>query len=323
MLWIGEPEKPKPASCTLVWEAPPGCPSADEIRKRIHTLVPDPEDGEGVMQVEGTVTISPTGFSLELATEFGGERSTRRIEATLCEPLAESTALVAAIALEPTLGEPDPPTTVPAPPSPQPRSAPVAMPEVVVARPAIAPTARSRRRKRRGPIDLVTRAAVGLEFGSAPRVGGSSSLALAVVWPRLRLEVAGAYRWPSRLDGPDDTAARYQLGVVGARGCGRLFAGIVEFPVCLGFDVGALRVDSRGLTPPRTVHATWLGPLGGAGMAVRRRRVGFWTMAELAATAMGSRILVGDAVAWRTIPVSVRLLAGLEIFFALPTITTG
>ena len=313
---------PRPASYELEWNAPASCPAAETIRERIAALVPEPEGGEGVMYVNAVVEATPDGFALALDTEFLGSRSSRRVEAQRCEDLGESTALVVAIALQPGLeGEALVPVPEPAEPPPEPverTEEPSVAPDD-----AKTPVSHSREpprwrpRSRAVPSDLIARIALLAEFGSMPRVGGGNALAFGVLWPRLRVEISGMYLWPRRFDDPEgDSAGLYQLGAVGARACLRVFAKPTEFPLCAGVDAGVLRVDSRGIAP-RTIHDAWVAPLIGAGVALRRERVGFWSMAELGITARGSRIFVfGDPV-WRTSPVSVRLLAGLEIYFAM------
>lgn len=156
-----------------------------------------------------------------------------------------------------------------------------------------------------------------LEVGTLPAFGGGLELAVGLAWRRLRLELHGSHSWPRQAQGPGPSAARFQLGVVGARACGRPRAGPVELPVCLGLDGGALRADSLGLRPATTVHGPWLAPSLGVGLAAGGSRVGVWTLVEGSATVVWSRILVGEETIFRPFPVSARWLAGLEIAFAI------
>lgn len=340
LLAAPEPAPPKPASYELHWSAPESCPDAESIRERIAALVPEPEGGEGVMVVEGMIEATREGFALELATEFAGGRSSRRVEARRCADLGESTALVVAIALEPSLTEED--GLVPeasggdsaartgAAGGERPGSAAhesgderrqAETDERDVREPASSSSrapARWRPRSRSNPTDLFARLTLLLELGSMPRVGGGNALAIGLLWPRFRMELSGMYLWPRRADGPADSVGLYQLGSAGARGCLRVFGGPTEFPLCAGIEAGGLRVDSRDLDPPRSLLAAWLAPLLGVGVALRRGRAGFWSMAELGITAVGTRILVRDEVAFRSLPVSLRFVAGVEIFFAAP-----
>ena len=149
-----------------------------------------------------------------------------------------------------------------------------------------------------------------------PRVGIGTELAVGLLWPRLRLEARGGYLFPRRGDAPQGEAL-YQLGTVGARGCARPSAQRLELPVCLGFEGGVLRADGRGETSGRTVTGPWLGPSALLGLAFSGERVGLWTFAEVAVAAVSTRVLVGPDVAFRALPVSLRVGAGLEIFFSI------
>lgn len=150
-----------------------------------------------------------------------------------------------------------------------------------------------------------------------PAFGGGLELAVGMLWRWWRLELHGSHSWPRRAPGPGGSAGRFQLGVVGVRGCGRPRVGPVELPVCVGLDGGALRVDSEGLRPPTTVHGPWLVQSLGVGLAAGGTRVGFWTLLEGSATLVWSRTLVGEETLFRPSPVTARWLAGLEIFFAI------
>jgi hypothetical protein len=312
---VGVPPPLKPASYELEWSAPGSCPDAETIRKRIAALVPTPEGGDGVMFVHAVVEPTSTGFALVLDTEYLGSRRTRRLEARKCLDLGESTALVIAVALEPAIeGSDDAHGRDQA----VPEAAPVGYDDTTLElspAPTIAAPAPARQtRPKASATDVLMRAAIMLEGGSMPRVGGGNAMAVGVLWKRFRLELTGAYLWPRR-----DPSARglYQLGSVGGRGCVRLFGGSTEFPICIGVEGGILRVESRGLDPRKTLHPPWIAPLLGAGVGYRGRRVGFWSMAELFVTARGSKFVVGSDRVFRTLPVSMRFLGGVEVFFSL------
>lgn len=332
---------PHPAAYELAWTAPAGCPSAEQVQARIARLAADPRDGQGVMFVEATVTESAAGYSLTLRTEYRERVDARTVESAVCEDLGESTALVVAVALEPALGdEPDagdPVANSPAPPELPPPPTGETPPEERVIDPTragtdvaaadtrdsapVAPAHREGPSRTRRPLPspdrIVLRIAPHAEIGGIPRVGAGAELAVGLLWPRLRLELRGGYLFPRRADAPGEGRALYQLGTAGARGCARPRAGRLELPVCLGFEGGVLRADSRDTGSDRTVTGPWLGPSALAGLAFAGDRVGLWTFAEVAVAALSTRVLVGPDVAFRALPVSVRVGAGLEIFFSI------
>ncbi|HWB75351.1 MAG TPA: hypothetical protein VG755_10350 [Nannocystaceae bacterium] len=311
-----------PATWELEWRAPAECPDAAAIREQVAALVPDPRSGEGVLHVDAKVEPRRDGFALQLRTEFFERHDAREAEARACEELVDVVALVVAISLDPSLDptQRSPQLVVP----PEPVVTPAASPEhharaTDVSSGVVARELPRRSRARRVPDAWSLRPAAQLEIGSLPRVGGGFDLALGLVWRWVRVELHGAYLWPRRAAGPRDSGGRFQLGLVGVRGCARPRIGRVELPVCLGVDGGAMRVDSEGIDPKRTLHGPWIAPTAGAGVAVGGARVGFWTLVEASAGVVRPQIHVGDASLFRTSVVSGRWLAGLEIFFAIQT----
>lgn len=329
----------KPAAYELSWTAPDECPTADAIRERVDALAAEASGGHGTMFVGATVSPVDHGYSLELKTEHEGRKDTRTVEATTCDELGESTALLVAISLHPVLAEN---TTTP---ETEPESETVVEPQTAaeanepgplrseshieaVADPTT-PTetappstpAPPRERRRLAPGRLAIRLAPGIEFGAMPELGGTTQAALSLVWDRLRLELVGAYLWPRR--GDANPPALYQAGVVGARACAQPGAPRVRFPLCLGIEAGTLRADSRGLDPPRNVHGPWLGIAASAGVAVGGERLGFWSAAELVGAVVRTRVLVDQDLSFGALPVSLRLLAGLEIFFSIDSKGAG
>ncbi len=78
-------------------------------------------------------------------------------------------------------------------------------------------------------------------------------------------------------------------------------------------------MDSRGLTPQNTLHYAWLAPSAAAGLSVGSDRVRFYAAPEAAVGVLRSRVLVSGDPIFATGLVSLRLLLGLEIFFAIET----
>lgn len=334
------PPPPTPARWELEWEAPSGCPDAAAIREQVAALVPKPGEGEGVLYVDAAIAPRGDAFVLTLRTDFAGRHDEREVRAPVCGELAEAVALVVAISLDPALAVAsprvtDPPASVPDVPAPESEPGPSPSPQPIPPQPTAtsdaadpratpsAPTLRADAppqgsTRSRSPNAWMLRLAPKLEVGTLPAFGGGLELAVGVQWRWWRLELHGSHAWPRRAPGPGGSAGRFQLGAVGVRGCGRPRVGrVVELPVCVGLDGGALRVDSEGLRPATTVHGPWLVQSLGVGLAAGGTRVGFWTLIEGSATLVWSRILVGEETIFRAFPVSARWLAGLEIMFAI------
>ncbi|MBK8241494.1 MAG: hypothetical protein IPK74_38785 [Deltaproteobacteria bacterium] len=95
------PAPPDPRELELHWRAPADCPSREELERRIHALLPDAPSGEGVLVIEGEVTRTETAATLMLRSTYEGRSDTRTITSPTCAELTETTAVLVAIALEP------------------------------------------------------------------------------------------------------------------------------------------------------------------------------------------------------------------------------
>ena len=325
------PELPDdPLELELHWRAPPGCPSTEAIEARIRALLPGATGGDGVLVVEGDVTLDGRGARLALASTFRGRTERRELLARDCDELAEATAVLLAVALEPSreaeLEHPAKeraPEEATIPPPPDPEATTLATHDAPIATDLVptlesqhttttTPTKVPPRRRRRTPFGWAVRIAAGIDAGGVPPPTAALQGAALLEWPRARLELHGAWLAPRTRRDAEGHGGTYQLGAAGLRGCGRLFWGAVELPLCLGAEAGTVR--GRGATGSRRVeHGPWLGALASAGVARAWGPVGIWSAAEGLGRIIGSRFLVGEDVVQRQWPVSVRVLVGIEI----------
>ena len=81
-----------PAEYSLDWEAPPQCPSAEEIEAQVGALTDDQLDGEGTMLVRGVVRHDEDAgpYRLELTTTLGEREALRELEASECADLGQA-----------------------------------------------------------------------------------------------------------------------------------------------------------------------------------------------------------------------------------------
>lgn len=314
------PEAPRPSSYALRWSAPASCPDQDAVARDIEALLESRGDA-GEMSVHAEVEESAGQFTLRLTTEFMGVVDEREpVSSGRCADLSQTVALTVAIALDAGAAEraerrqrDDEPIVVapPGEPTPTPTPEPAAEPT----QPTEAPPPEVDETPSRMPtrvVGLSMHIAQGLTYGALPQVGGGNELAITLSWPRARLDVFGVYLWPQR---NRSETGLFQSGTGGLRGCGRLFAGRVEFPLCGGAELGAIRADSRGLSPSNTVVSPWAAALAGAGIALRGERVGLWSLAEACVPFVVPQFLVGSTIAFRPAPVTLRVALGLEFFF--------
>lgn len=317
------PLPPDPLELELVWRAPTGCPTQPDIERRLRELLPGEPTGDGILHVEGDVTIDAAGAHLSLASTFRGVTERREITSTHCAELGEATAVLLAVALEPDTNArqtaPKPAAAIVEPPPRAPTDAPPPvvddLPIVPIADPPrsdapLTPPPDPARRARIPALGL--RIAAGLELGALPPPAGAVQLAALLLWQRARLELHGTYLAPrTRLDAAGQ-GARLQLAAAGIRGCGRVFARAVEFPLCLGAEAGAIRARALGLGDTVTT-GPWAAAIASAGVARAWGPVAIHFAVEGLGRLVGTRFLVGEVVASRQFPVSARALLGVEL----------
>lgn len=324
-----DPEAPRiPDDYVLRWIAPDECPTADEVHAMVLARHGARTIGAEPAHVDAEVTSSAgDGYTMRMTTRFDGETHTRVLRAPACRDVAESTALVIAVALEqgveiamtPAPDEPPPdaatqvpePISDPAPdrprePAPQPTPSPAPSD---VAPPTDAPTPRPPRAR---AVDGAVRIAGGGEIGALGVITGAVDLGVAAVWPRARIELHGTYLTPrTRVDGATDSRATFQGGAVAARGCWVPPVRAVEIPLCGGVEAGAIRVATP-FTSPALRHTRWGGPI--VGLAVLRAigPVRLLLAVDATVRVLGSRFRIDGRSAFRQLPVSTRWLVGLE-----------
>jgi hypothetical protein len=234
---------------TLVWDADPPCPDATVVRERVETLIGRPlqESGEPVHAVAIVDTRDgEPRLQLRVRSETGV--SDRSISAGSCDELAEVTAVMIAVAIDPSLPVPEPapaPEPVPEPPPPAPTKPP--------------PAAADDR------LQGFVRASAGLGWGPLPGVAPTLSGTVGVRWPHARLEI-GVEHWfaqAARFADAQSVGVDVRLTTGHATGCWvptvrprATPRSRVEFPLCAGAAVGSLHGEGVGVprsTPQRLV----------------------------------------------------------------------
>ncbi|MEX1362672.1 MAG: hypothetical protein AB1Z98_06065, partial [Nannocystaceae bacterium] len=199
-----EPTPPEPVR----WEAPSGCPGAQTLRRGIEQrlgrrLVADE------VEVDARVSARAEGFTLELRTTVDGLTDTRTLEAAECEALADATALVVALAVDPVavaevleaaraVALEDEP--IAAPPLLPATSSSDSTEEAEPTAPPATPDSELGVGRDRGLEGGILRLTGGLGLGAVPGPTGALSLAGGLQWRRARLELEGSYWVPRRTD---------------------------------------------------------------------------------------------------------------------------
>lgn len=252
----------------VAWSAPDGCPSSADLQRRVSTRLPD----DAAVRARGRVEKRGGRYRLALDIATASSRGERALEASTCEALASSAAVVIAMSVAPASARDDEAATAAAasattagstatstaPPAAAPAPAPAP-----VAAPAVTPSpdrgaASSPRSGGRTPRFAV-RAHVAGDAGLLPAaaVGGGIAAGMVVVRD-LSLEVGADLYAPQdgTVSGAPARGASFQLFAASARACWTLTRGI-EIAPCAGVEVvriagsgfGALEVaDAESLT---------------------------------------------------------------------------
>lgn len=243
----------------IVWDAPSECPSEEDVRTAIEDLVGAPMDAhvKDRLRVEARIRPMDTEWSMHLRIETASGIRSRELTAPSCGKLADIAVVVIAVAIDPVpvqgetaLGEDVEPIATQA-------SEPLAREHSAAAE----PPRTTHRETLQGAITLG--GAFGV--GALPGPTGAFVGAGAMVWPRARGEL-GVTAWVPRTQRWVGTAAETNVGVwhIDARGCGVPKVKRIEFPLCLGVELGAMTGRGRGLAHTERRRLPWFALEGSA-----------------------------------------------------------
>lgn len=325
------------------WGGSLECEGEREMVERLRVLSPELSIGTGEAETPAVVSVYVTvdrrpDLQWTVGLEIDGPqgREHRTFVAESCAVAIDATALVLAVAVDPVevaawlekeqeldaleelsaaeavpLDSLNPPATPPLTELAEQHERAASQPDLVLGSAAPA-HADDRSRARFG-------AAILGGGGYGPLLAGSATLMgrLALIGPRWRWDVRGAWLPPLRPALADRGRARVDGFLIGTRGCGLFLAGPVEFPLCAGLEAGSVR--ARALDPiqnAETASQPYLGLLLGPGLSwapINRLALGLEVEA-LIPLVFGGFALDGQPVL-DNIPVGVRALASVEIVF--------
>ena len=239
---------------TFSWQAPAGCPSRDEVSAEIARLL-----GGSIRVAQGgdikarAVVAHGQTWALTIETELAGRPGRRSIEAASCQDLADATALIIALMIDP---------EAVAAHATQPR--PMAPPPPAQAAPAL-------QKKPRTMQYLVGIHAAGSQ-GTLPSVdvglGGGIGLA-GRLW---RVELRGTYglRRDQKAMAPAPPGAYGQFNFTAAAlaGCFNLGREGLAFGPCADAELGVVSAKGVNVSQSLPADTTWLALGGGVYAAV-------------------------------------------------------
>lgn len=319
MLWASAGPK-----LDLEWSAPAECPDEAAVEAKIDGYLGDVPASTTAVEAKGTVTRERDGWTMTLVTTVDGHRRTRVLTDPGCDGLAESAAVLVAIAVAPETVPPAPPVPVETDeraetpvaltdPDPQASARPTSSPGPI-------PESTGRPRARRLPLRASVRATGGVGLGWLP-FGADVSLALAVFGRGFRAELFGTYapRRLLRFDDLPEAGANVSAWSLGMRGCGvPELRSWLQLPICAGVEAGRVVGRPVGLLQERTGRPVWAAGALAAGLRFEvHERVALWVAPELL-VAMTRPTLRVDGEAspiFRSSNLGGRFQAGLELRF--------
>lgn len=308
----------------LVWTAPEGCPTHDEVARALDRE--DTSAAESEIDTTATVIANASGkWTVVIVVRSTTGEIRRELELDSCAAAAEAVALVHALAVS--RQEPAGPTTDPDPPTPELVPTPPTDPSPVAtstdSAPATATTpARARTRDappppRRPPPALVLDLAGGGGIGSLPRGGGHVMLGFGAQWRWIRLDARIDHAIVRR-SVVDDTDVGTNISTT--TGGLALHIPIALGPITLlpGVDVRAGGMRARGIGGAARVTRWVPWALAGLGVDLvwmASRVVGVRVGAAVEVPLARHRFTFDSLETAQTRRVGALLLAGLEIRF--------
>jgi hypothetical protein len=261
--------QPAPADrVVLRWTAPEGCPAGDRVTAEVDRLLgASGARPPKALDVSARVTEDPAGgFRVHLETPGEGGSREREIKGVSCAAIADATALIIALMIDPAAVAAAPPALPPSPPSPPlpspppspaPPPLPSPSPPPSAPRPSPPPAANGIRPSFRllawAGADLGTLSSVAFAAGGA---------AVMVVGP-VRIEL-GAGAWPARtvvVPARPSTGGDVSLVTGSAGACYDVLAVTPRRPFelgpCGGFEVGRLHAVGVGVSTLGEGNALW------------------------------------------------------------------
>jgi hypothetical protein len=231
-------------SFELTWDAPPECPTAQEVERDITRLIGE-SSHERTVRASATVTGSDDGWKVRVRMESSGEVSERSLSAPTCRALEKAVALVIAITIEPRAasGEPPPPPPPPPPVEPPPPKPPPPPPPVV----------------HEPPLKGFAALGPATEIGLLPELGVGGELSVGLRLSIFSAELSGAIYAPESTTVMGPNGGRFILASGGLRACGRVLGGQVELFGCGETTVNRLAGRGFGVTVPESASTLLAG----------------------------------------------------------------
>ncbi len=241
----------------LHWDAPNlDCPDEAHVQRAVRELLGGDDPATSHVDARARVERVAEGTWREhLTTVRDGTTGERVFDAGSCNSLADATALIVALAIDPQrvqTGAGSAATTE--------ASATAAATTALAPEPDHVPPPIAARTHAPAPSSLFAAfAAISGDLGTLPRAAYGLHLGAALLFPRARLELYGGY-WPAQ-QAHDPVVAggggELSLSAGGMRGCWVPLSGTFVLAACPGLELGLLHGQGTGLRTPQTSDGLW------------------------------------------------------------------
>ncbi len=312
--WLGTGAPPEPGpsipAIDVTWQAPPGCPSRDEVTRQLARHLATSER-TATVRVDGRVVARADTFALTLSVEVDGAAELRELDARDCGLVTRAGVLVVAVTVDAlaTANHLDTGAALPEPPSSVSTPAVQTAPLVGVSPPtddpaasldlgleqdeSLAPASAADDPRGRSPrsispprsASVALAAGGGLGLGLVPSVTGGVEGGVAGTVGRFGAELVG-YHWFARAREVESEAG-ISAALSGARlaACGLWRGRVVDVPLCGALDVAASHGRGRGARVQALDTADlWLAAGTGVG-------VWWWVVPRFALTARADALV--------------------------------
>jgi hypothetical protein len=315
-----------PVLWAFEWEAPPECPSRGEVIVSVQSYLPELDDpplspSRADLRVVVSVTADDAGWAATVRMSGRDGASERSFSAPVCAELAEATALITAVALDPVLvarrvtEQPEAvsiePPAQPPPVEPEPPEPPEPQTDLDLV--LSDPTEPTRPRTVKFGVGLFGTGAWGPASAGFGGLAGSFAV-FAGLW---RWQLEGGWSIPRTLALDDGRRGRVQAWWLGTRGCVVPALRTIELPLCPGVEAG--QVFARGLAPTTNVSngmQPWAAIVLGQGLRWPfLDRLALTVEAAVLVSLVRGRFTIGDETLASLTPVGFRGALGLELRF--------
>lgn len=274
-------------SLEVSWDAPASCPDAATARAVILARVADRPAAHELEATARVHALDDGTWEVEVVLRRDDGTATRTLRAASCDEALTATAVVVAIAVDPSLEAesteaestevvPSPDLVPPPPTRPRPSAEPTLAPAPAVepaaseASPSASTTPRtSDPTAKRRPLDLAIVARGGLDVGALPSPAGHVAAALGLRGRRFEIQAGALHRFRTEtsvagLSPP--AGGRFRLTAAQLRAGPRLSWGAFELPLAAGLELGAIGARGTGAVDPIPVRRSWIAAVASAGV---------------------------------------------------------